>query len=143
MAVFFNPSHLPVIRNITPHQIVAGTIPGRPLCPPKSGTDTLDCCSTNAVLTKFLFEGNNIRIGIPHWLLAGPVPGRDGLPVGRKGTEPRQARYQPLNNRAPAGILFRGRKKTHPGDYMCKETRAGEMSCCPHWVPPIYPRLRS
>src|SRR5579871_28749 len=72
--VFFQPTHLPVVRNVAEHQIFPLTIPCRPFRPQHSRIQTVDRRPSQLVFRESLVQHHDVRIRVPHRILLAPIP---------------------------------------------------------------------
>ena len=75
MAIFLQPAHLDIVRNIAPQKIFPHTIPRRPLGPEHIGVRVQ---SANGCIAKFVFckqriQHQHIRLGITRGGFTGPI----------------------------------------------------------------------
>ena len=110
MAIFFDPSHLAVIGNVAPYEVVAGSVPGWPFGPAISCRDTFDGCRADPIFIEFLFQRNDIGIGVSYRLTARPIAGCGGLPLGGEEREGRPD-LPPALSLARAGSISVARKR--------------------------------
>src|SRR5262249_18482362 len=74
--VFFDPSHLNIVRDIAPDKVSAHTIPGRAFGPECAEMHTPDDRVAHDVPAKAIIQRDDIRIRILNGVL--PVPVADG-----------------------------------------------------------------
>ena len=63
-AVFFDPAHLHVVRDVAPHQIPADAVPRRPFGPQRADVQPLDRRVADDVAPEARVERDDVRIGI-------------------------------------------------------------------------------
>jgi len=71
--VLFEESQLPIVGNITPHQILALRAPGRSLRPFRPHVMPLDGGIEYTIFLKALVHRNDVRVGVAHRLVISPV----------------------------------------------------------------------
>src|SRR5436190_784809 len=64
VAVFVEPAELAVVGYVTPDQVIAAAIPGRPFGPEAAGEKPLDRRVADLVLRQALVEHDDVLIGI-------------------------------------------------------------------------------
>src|SRR5260370_10430095 len=105
VAVFFDPAHLAVVRNIAPNKVTAGSVPGRTLGPTQSSVESLDCGVVRFEFGEARVEDDDVRVGIADRVLVGPVAlgrggWRDGAP--RPLAQPASAFHPPSHSNPPS-----------------------------------------
>src|SRR6478752_3695498 len=72
--IFFQPPKLAIIRNVAPDKIQSDGIPCRAFRPQSTGVKALYGCVSDSVLFEAFIESDYVRIGVPHRIVAAPVP---------------------------------------------------------------------
>ena len=75
-AVFFDPAHLDVVRDIAPHQVTADSVPGGTFGPQRAEMKPPDDRIVHDVTSEAVIQGDDVRIGILNGLLPVPVTDR-------------------------------------------------------------------
>jgi len=73
VAVLFRQPHLPVVRDVAPHQITSRTAPGAAFGPSRSRPQPLDGGIADLVFVEAFVERHDVGVGITDRLFARPV----------------------------------------------------------------------